>query len=57
MHSGLIFCGQCTSKKIAVPRMNFHEPIRVCDECYLMIATTIKVEKPADWAVPAVKMP
>jgi len=55
--SGLIFCGQCTSKKIAVPRMNFQEPIRVCDECYLMIATTIKVEKPPNWSVPSAATP
>jgi len=44
-HCGLVFCGSCTNRKVAVPRLHINEPIRVCEECYLAIVTNITVEK------------
>eukprot|EP01096_Ripella_sp_DP13-Kostka_P010216 TRINITY_DN3985_c0_g1_i1.p1 TRINITY_DN3985_c0_g1~~TRINITY_DN3985_c0_g1_i1.p1 ORF type:complete len:334 (+),score=96.59 TRINITY_DN3985_c0_g1_i1:115-1002(+) len=43
-HCGIVFCGGCTSKKVAIMRMNISEPSRVCEECYLGILTTVDVE-------------
>merc|ERR1711907_701896 len=48
-HCGVVFCGACTSKKVVVERMGFTEPIRVCDECHLIISTTIEIPMPR-WA-------
>lgn len=38
-HCGLVFCGSCTSKKIEIPRLNFEQPERVCEECFIAIKT------------------
>jgi len=34
---GGIFCGSCSSKKIAILRMKLKEPVRVCNSCYTML--------------------
>jgi len=38
-HCGLIFCSECTTKRVEIPRLKFSEPVRVCDECYIGIQT------------------
>ncbi|XP_022097310.1 zinc finger FYVE domain-containing protein 21-like isoform X2 [Acanthaster planci] len=30
---GKCFCGQCCSSKVPLPRMNFVDPVRMCEEC------------------------
>jgi len=60
-HCGLIFCGNCTSKKITVTGKE--APDRVCDECFLVLSCTIEVPPfpasglgatPADAGVPTI---
>jgi len=34
---GGIFCGSCSSKKIAILRIQVTEPVRVCNSCYTML--------------------
>lgn len=34
---GGIFCGACSSKKIAILRIQVTEPVRVCNNCYTML--------------------
>jgi len=43
-HCGLVFCANCTSKKVEIPRMGLNELVRVCDECFLAISTNITVD-------------
>lgn len=32
---GHIYCGECSSKKKAVPKWGYTNPVRVCDTCFL----------------------
>jgi len=36
-HCGNIFCSDCSSKEIAVPRIGITTPARICDECYIEV--------------------
>jgi len=48
-HCGLVFCADCCSKKIEVPRIpSIEKPCRVCEECFLSIATDIQVDASND---------
>lgn len=38
---GRIFCGKCSSKKIAIPDYGFYDPVRVCDACYTFLNTDL----------------
>lgn len=38
-HCGLVFCANCTTKKIEIARLGLTEPVRVCDECYIALQT------------------
>eukprot|EP01104_Vermistella_antarctica_P012668 TRINITY_DN3713_c0_g1_i2.p1 TRINITY_DN3713_c0_g1~~TRINITY_DN3713_c0_g1_i2.p1 ORF type:complete len:300 (+),score=57.62 TRINITY_DN3713_c0_g1_i2:190-1089(+) len=38
-HCGFIFCQNCTTKRLEIPRIRFAEPVRVCDECFVSIKT------------------
>ena len=31
---GRIYCGDCSSRSIAIPRFGFPQPVRVCDKCF-----------------------
>jgi len=31
---GQLFCKSCTKQKIALPSMNYHTPVRVCEQCF-----------------------
>ncbi|XP_071801719.1 zinc finger FYVE domain-containing protein 21-like [Asterias amurensis] len=33
---GKCFCGQCCSSKVPLPRMNFVDPVRLCEECAIV---------------------
>eukprot|EP01097_Dermamoeba_algensis_P001007 TRINITY_DN1376_c0_g1_i2.p1 TRINITY_DN1376_c0_g1~~TRINITY_DN1376_c0_g1_i2.p1 ORF type:complete len:248 (-),score=32.21 TRINITY_DN1376_c0_g1_i2:393-1136(-) len=44
-HCGQVFCGECTNNKIAVPRLDFPTPVRVCDECFLPIKCSMLGKK------------
>ena len=33
---GKCYCGQCCSSKVPLPRMNFVDPVRMCDECSIV---------------------
>lgn len=34
---GGVFCGSCSSKKIAILRLQVTEPVRVCNSCFTML--------------------
>lgn len=44
-HCGLVFCGNCTSKKLKVDRLGMAEENRVCDECFLEVVTNVEVKR------------
>jgi E3 ubiquitin-protein ligase HERC3 len=37
-YCGGLFCGPCTTKRIAVLRFGFQKPVRVCDYCHSIIS-------------------
>jgi len=32
-----LFCGGCTSKSISIVKFRFDTPVRVCDDCYVLV--------------------
>lgn len=37
-HCGGLFCGKCSSKKFKLLKFGFYNPVRVCDECFLILS-------------------
>ena len=33
---GNVFCGSCCDHKVLLPRLNFVDPVRVCEECAIV---------------------
>jgi len=38
-HCGLVFCNNCTTRKLGLPHIGFPEEVRVCDECFIALST------------------
>jgi sterol 3beta-glucosyltransferase len=38
---GGCFCGDCTIKSIKIPKYRFFTPVRVCDQCYVILSNQI----------------
>lgn len=45
---GLLYCGSCSAKKIALPELEYHKPVRACDCCYAItiIKNTLNAKEP-----------
>mmetsp|Transcript_44938 Transcript_44938/g.119582 ORF Transcript_44938/g.119582 Transcript_44938/m.119582 type:complete len:101 (+) Transcript_44938:3-305(+) len=39
-HCGKIFCEDCSSKQCTIPQYEITKPVRVCDECFVVIKRT-----------------
>ena len=37
-HCGGIFCANCSAQSVALPRLGFTDPVRVCDPCHELLA-------------------
>mmetsp|Transcript_29855 Transcript_29855/g.68998 ORF Transcript_29855/g.68998 Transcript_29855/m.68998 type:complete len:83 (-) Transcript_29855:159-407(-) len=37
---GKIFCEDCSSKTCSIPQMDYHKPVRVCDDCFIAVKRT-----------------
>eukprot|EP01113_Clastostelium_recurvatum_P033807 TRINITY_DN4513_c0_g1_i3.p1 TRINITY_DN4513_c0_g1~~TRINITY_DN4513_c0_g1_i3.p1 ORF type:complete len:1056 (-),score=197.17 TRINITY_DN4513_c0_g1_i3:173-3340(-) len=38
---GMIFCGGCSRQRVAIPRYEYHAPVRVCDHCFARVESEI----------------
>ena len=34
---GRVFCAQCVGKRVALPRMGYAKPVRVCESCFALL--------------------
>ena len=52
---GDIFCGKCAFRTIAVPPRGIRTPVRVCDECYMVLLEDQQNDNPQNPSVPPPK--